>query len=48
MSIGVQSAFVDRVRAATILDRFLHNAEVTAITGRSYRLTNRAAKLQAA
>jgi hypothetical protein len=29
--------------ATAILDRFLHNAEVIAITGRSYRLRNRAA-----
>ncbi len=28
--------------ATAILDRFLHNAEVIAITGRSYRLRNRA------
>lgn len=30
--------------ATAILDRFLHNAEVIAITGRSYRLKDRAAK----
>ena len=30
--------------ATAILDRFLHNAEVIAITGRSYRLRNRPAK----
>jgi len=29
--------------ATAILDRFLHNAEVIAITGKSYRLRNRAA-----
>jgi hypothetical protein len=29
--------------ATAILDRFLHNAEVIAITGRSYRLRNHAA-----
>jgi DNA replication protein DnaC len=29
--------------ATAILDRFLHNAEVIAITGRSYRLRHRAA-----
>ena len=29
--------------ATAILDRFLHNAEVIAISGKSYRLTNRAA-----
>jgi len=29
--------------ATAILDRFLHNAEVIAITGKSYRLQNRAA-----
>ena len=29
--------------ATAILDRFLHHAEVIAITGRSYRLRNRAA-----
>jgi len=33
------------VSAATaILDRFLHNAEVIAITGKSYRLQRRPAK----
>lgn len=30
--------------ATAILDRFLHNAEVIAITGKSYRLRNRSAK----
>jgi len=30
--------------ATAILDRFLHNAEVISITGRSYRLKDRAAK----
>src|SRR5262249_55607942 len=30
--------------ATAILDRFLHNAEVIAITGKSYRLRNRAAQ----
>ncbi len=30
--------------ATAILDRFLHNAELIAITGRSYRLKDRAAK----
>lgn len=34
--------------ATAILDRFLHNAEVVAITGRSYRLRNRATKEPAA
>jgi len=29
--------------ATAILDRFLHNAQVIAITGKSYRLRNRAA-----
>jgi len=29
--------------ATAILDRFLHNAEVIAITGKSYRLRNHAA-----
>ena len=33
--------------ATAILDRFLHNAEVIAITGRSYRLRNRAEAGQA-
>ena len=33
--------------ATAILDRFLHNAEVIAITGRSYRLRNRAEPLAA-
>lgn len=33
--------------ATAILDRFLHNAEVIAITGRSYRLKDRAAKTAA-
>ena len=32
--------------ATAILDRFLHNAEVITITGRSYRLRNRSAKDQ--
>ena len=32
--------------ATAILDRFLHNAEVVTITGRSYRLRNRSAKDQ--
>jgi len=32
--------------ATAILDRFLHNAEVIAITGKSYRLQNRSAKEQ--
>jgi len=32
--------------ATAILDRFLHNAEVIAITGKSYRLRNRAAEQQ--
>ena len=40
---------VGDVPAATaILDRFLHNAEVITITGKSYRLKNRAAKDQVA
>jgi DNA replication protein DnaC len=34
--------------ATAILDRFLHNAEVIAITGKSYRLRNRAGKEPAA
>jgi DNA replication protein DnaC len=34
--------------ATAILDRFLHNAEVIAITGRSYRLRNHAAEQQPA
>jgi DNA replication protein DnaC len=34
--------------ATAILDRFLHNAEVIAITGRSYRLRNRAESSPAA
>jgi len=33
--------------ATAILDRFLHNAEVIAITGRSYRLRNRAEAMEA-
>ena len=33
--------------ATAILDRFLHNAEVIAITGRSYRLRNRATDVAA-
>ena len=33
--------------ATAILDRFLHHAEVITITGRSYRLKDRAAKQQA-
>ncbi len=32
--------------ATAILDRFLHNAEVIAITGRSYRLRDRAAEVE--
>jgi DNA replication protein DnaC len=32
--------------ATAILDRFLHNAEVIAITGRSYRLRNRSAETE--
>jgi DNA replication protein DnaC len=32
--------------ATAILDRFLHNADVIAITGKSYRLRNRSAKDQ--
>ncbi len=32
--------------ATAILDRFLHNAEVITITGKSYRLRNRSAKDQ--
>jgi DNA replication protein DnaC len=32
--------------ATAILDRFLHNAEVIAITGKSYRLRNRAAQAE--
>jgi DNA replication protein DnaC len=32
--------------ATAILDRFLHNAEVIAITGKSYRLRNRAATVE--
>ncbi len=32
--------------ATAILDRFLHNAEVITITGRSYRLRNRSPKEQ--
>ena len=32
----------DVTAATAILDRFLHNAEVIAITGRSYRLRNHA------
>ena len=32
--------------ATAILDRFLHNAEVIAITGKSYRLRNRAVEPQ--
>ena len=40
---------VGDVPAATaILDRFLHNAEVITITGKSYRLKNRAANYQTA
>ena len=34
--------------ATAILDRFLHNAEVVAITGKSYRLRNRGIKDQPA
>src|SRR5271165_4221973 len=34
--------------ATAILDRFLHNAEVIAITGRSYRLRNRAESVESA
>jgi len=30
--------------ATAILDRFLHHAEIITITGRSYRLKDRAAK----
>jgi len=38
----------DMPAATAILDRFLHNAEVIAITGRSYRLRNRGTKDQPA
>lgn len=33
--------------ATAILDRFLHNADVISITGKSYRMKDRAAKNQA-
>jgi DNA replication protein DnaC len=32
--------------ATAILDRFLHNADVISITGRSYRMKDRATKKQ--
>lgn len=37
-----EPAFKLRQRAIVILDRFLHHAEVIQITGRSYRLLDRA------
>lgn len=37
---------VDIPSATAILDRFLHNAEVISITGRSYRLKDSPAKKQ--
>ena len=37
----------DMPSATAILDRFLHHAEVITITGKSYRLKNKAAKTPA-